>query len=153
VHITFLGSTPTGSGCETPYTITRTWKADDLCGNTSTATQVITVVSPPISPEEAEERDAARPQAPQWDDDRILTLQPNPTTDRVLIGLGSFAGERVVVAIHNEMGQLIYERTVEAVPDLMVPVSLRESGATPGLFTVSVRSSGRTVAKRLVLIE
>ena len=153
VHITFLGSTPTGSGCETPYTVTRTWKADDLCGNTSTATQVITVVSPPISPEEAEERDAARPQAPQWDDDRILTLQPNPTTDRVLIGLGSFAGERVVVAIHNEMGQLIYERTVEAVPDLMVPVSLRESGATPGLFTVSVRSSGRTVAKRLVLIE
>ncbi len=153
VHITFLGNTPTGSGCETPYTVTRTWMADDLCGNTSTATQVITVVPPPIGPEEVEERDAAKPQAPQWDDDRILTLQPNPTTDRVLVGLGSFAGERVVVAIHNEMGQLIYERTIEAVPDLMVPVSLRESGATPGLFTVSVRSSGRVVAKRLVLIE
>jgi len=100
-----------------------------------------------------ENRDAVKPQAPLWDDDRILTLQPNPTTDRVLIGLGSFAGERVVVSIHNDMGQLIYERAVEATPDLMMPVSLRESGATPGLFTVSVRSSGRVVAKRLVLLE
>ncbi len=153
VNITFLGSTPTGSGCESTYTVTRRWRAEDLCGNSAIATQVITVQSTPFSPEEVEERDAVKPQAPLWDDDRILTLQPNPTTDRVLIGLGSFAGERVVVSIHNEMGQLIYERAVEATSDLMIPVSLRESGATPGLFTVSVRSSGRVVAKRLVLLE
>ncbi len=153
VNITFLGSTPTGSGCESTYTVTRRWRAEDLCGNSAIATQVITVQSTPFSPEEVEERDAVKPQAPLWDDDRILTLQPNPTTDRVLIGLGSFAGERVVVSIHNEMGQLIYERAVEATSDLMIPVSLRKSGATPGLFTVSVRSSGRVVAKRLVLLE
>ncbi|MCS6930453.1 MAG: hypothetical protein NZM43_13270, partial [Saprospiraceae bacterium] len=74
-------------------------------------------------------------------------------TDRVLIGLGSFAGERVVVSIHNDMGQLVWQRTIEAVPDLLLPVSLRESGASAGLYTVSVRSSHRVVAKRLVLIE
>jgi hypothetical protein len=153
VHITFLGNTPSGSGCESDYTIIRTWRADDLCGNSATATQVITVKAVPFSPGDVEERADVKPQAPVWDDDRLLTLQPNPTTDRVLIGLGRFAGERVVVSIHNDMGQLLWERTVEAVPDLLLPVSLRESGASAGLYTVSVRSSNRVVAKRLVLIE
>ncbi|MBK9337259.1 MAG: HYR domain-containing protein [Lewinellaceae bacterium] len=43
VHITFLGNVASGSGCTT-YTITRTWRADDLCGNTATTTQLITVL-------------------------------------------------------------------------------------------------------------
>ncbi|MCS6930544.1 MAG: hypothetical protein NZM43_13735, partial [Saprospiraceae bacterium] len=103
VHITFLGNTPSGSGCASDYTVIRTWRADDLCGNSATATQVITVKAVPFGPG-GEERERAQPEATVWDDDRILTLQPNPTTDRVLIGLGSFAGERVVVSIHNDMG-------------------------------------------------
>ncbi len=30
VQITFLGNVPTGNGCENSYTITRTWRAQDL---------------------------------------------------------------------------------------------------------------------------
>jgi hypothetical protein len=153
VSISYLGQTASGS-CPSGHTVTRTWRATDVCGNSTTAVQVITVLPPSFGPdEEVEARDGVKPQAPVWDDDRLLTLQPNPTTDRVLIGLGRFSGERVVVSIHNDMGQLLWERTVEAVPDLLLPVSLRESGASAGLHTVSVRSSNRVVAKRLVLIE
>lgn len=41
--ITFLGNVPSGSGCAADYTVTRTWEAEDLCGNTATTSQVITV--------------------------------------------------------------------------------------------------------------
>jgi len=44
VAITFLGNAPSGSGCSANYTVTRTWEAEDLCGNTATTTQVITVL-------------------------------------------------------------------------------------------------------------
>lgn len=44
VQITFLGQTSTAGSCPYNYVLTRTWRADDLCGNTSTASQTITVV-------------------------------------------------------------------------------------------------------------
>ncbi|MCS6930551.1 MAG: hypothetical protein NZM43_13770, partial [Saprospiraceae bacterium] len=91
VTIIYLGEAASGS-CPTAHTVTRTWRATDACGNSTTAVQVITVRPSSFGPdEEADDRDRTQPQAPVWDDDRILTLQPNPTTDRVLIGLGSFA--------------------------------------------------------------
>jgi gliding motility-associated-like protein len=43
VTITFLGETRTNGACPDSYSLTRTWKADDNCGNSETATQVITV--------------------------------------------------------------------------------------------------------------
>lgn len=49
VQITYLGQVRTDGNCLYNYTLTRTWRADDLCGNTVTATQVITVqdITPP----------------------------------------------------------------------------------------------------------
>ncbi|MBK9335767.1 MAG: hypothetical protein IPM98_03930 [Lewinellaceae bacterium] len=71
----------------------------------------------------------------------------------MLIGLGDFAGETVLVSIRNDLGQLIWERRVDVVPDLQLPVNLREAGAAAGLYTVSVRSGGQVVSGRLVLVE
>jgi large repetitive protein len=38
-----LTETPTPGACPSSYTITRVWKATDACGNTGTASQVVTV--------------------------------------------------------------------------------------------------------------
>ncbi|MBC7774260.1 MAG: HYR domain-containing protein [Phycisphaerae bacterium] len=41
--ITYLGETRSNGTCPDTYTLTRIWKASDECGNTSTASQLITV--------------------------------------------------------------------------------------------------------------
>jgi hypothetical protein len=84
---------------------------------------------------------------------KTVILAPNPTTDWVSIGLSDFAGEAVVVSIHNELGQLIWEQRIPTVEDAALRVNLRQNGAAAGLYTVSVRSNGQVYTKRLVLIE
>jgi len=157
VHITFLGNVPSGSGCAADYTITRTWRADDLCGNTATATQVITVLgNAGFSPPTYGENRAAEFEAPvdQRAEARYsLSLQPNPTTDLIQLDLTDFAGESVTVSIHSDLGQLIWERRMPAVEELKLWASLREAGAAAGIYTVSVRSGNGVVAKRVVLVE
>ncbi|MCC7246036.1 MAG: T9SS type A sorting domain-containing protein, partial [Saprospiraceae bacterium] len=50
VTVTYLGQTSTPGVCPVLYTLTRTWLATDVCGNTSTKTQTITVTDlfPPL---------------------------------------------------------------------------------------------------------
>lgn len=43
VQITFLGQASTAGNCPYSYAITRTWRAQDECGNSVTASQLITV--------------------------------------------------------------------------------------------------------------
>ncbi|MEQ1745939.1 MAG: Calx-beta domain-containing protein [Saprospiraceae bacterium] len=155
VHITFLGNVATGSGCAADYTITRTWRADDLCGNTATTSQVITVLGTSYGQQETENRaqegghpnDAGRPQGPR------LRVQPNPTSDRVWLDLSGYASEAVTVSIFGDLGQLVWERRIPAVEDLKLSVSLREAGAAAGVYTLSVRSAGGVATKRVVLVD
>jgi hypothetical protein len=167
VHITFLGNVPTGSGCAADYTVTRTWRADDLCGNTATATQVITVVpvpagfnpQPPVvagfNPQHL--TDALRVETRSYQarqvETRNCTVSPNPTTDHISLDLTDFAGEAVTISIFSDLGQLVWENRIPVVDDLRLPISLREAGAAAGMYTVSVRSTGGVVAKRVVLVE
>ncbi|MEZ5029801.1 MAG: hypothetical protein R2787_00200 [Saprospiraceae bacterium] len=44
VTISYLGEVRTNGACPDNFTLTRTWKAEDNCGNTTTATQKITVI-------------------------------------------------------------------------------------------------------------
>ena len=41
--VTYLGETRTNGSCPNSYTLTRTWQAEDACGNKSTKSQTITV--------------------------------------------------------------------------------------------------------------
>ena len=151
VHITFLGNDPSGSGCAADYTVTRTWRAEDLCGNSATTSQVITVLGNSYGPP-SEDRNAATSQdgRPQGSP---LRIQPNPTTDRVWIDLSDFAGEAIAVSIFSDLGQLIWENRIPVVADLRLSISLREAGVSAGIYTVQVRSASGVAAKRVVLVE
>jgi hypothetical protein len=151
VAITFLGNVASGSGCAADYTVTRTWRAQDLCGNSATTTQVITVLGNNFGEEGAENREegATRLIAHR----SSLIVNSNPTTDRIWIDLSDYAGEAITVSIFSDLGQLVWENRIPAVEDLQLQISLREAGAAAGIYTVSVRSASGVVAKRVVLVE
>ncbi|MBK9337922.1 MAG: T9SS type A sorting domain-containing protein [Lewinellaceae bacterium] len=152
VHITFLGNVASGSGCAADYTITRTWRADDLCGNTATATQVITVLGNPFGPPQGAENRAEDAQI-KTQNSKFKTVYPNPTTDRVWIDLSDFAGQPVTISILSDLGKLVWENRIPVVTDLQMQISLRETGVSAGIYTVRVRSVRWVVAKRVVLVD
>jgi len=143
--VTYQGQTQGPGDCVSGYTLQRTWLATDQCGNTKHHTQTITVQGSNFGPE-TPPTITSRPQA-------TVNLQPNPTTDRVSIGLSDFAGESVTVSIVSDLGQLVWEKFIPVVEDLAISVRLREAGASPGIYTVTVRGTNSMVSRRLVLVE
>jgi len=151
-QITFLGNVPSGSGCAQDYTVTRTWRAEDLCGNSTTTSQVITVLGNNYGGEEgAESRKETTTKLIAHRSS--LLVNPNPTTDRIRLDLTDFAGEAITVSIFGDLGQLVWENRIPSVEDLQLQISLREAGAAAGIYTVSLRSASGIVAKRVVLME
>jgi len=148
-----LQETQSPGDCSTGYTVTRTWTATDQCGNPTVHTQTYTVLPAPFNAP-AQDRDQQQADSKlKTQNSKLLTVQPNPTTDRIWLDLTDFAGESVTVSIYGELGQLVWENRIPAVEDLKLSVSLREAGAKAGIYTVSVRSASGVVAKRVVLVE
>jgi len=152
VAITFLGQSATGSGCAENYTVTRTWEAEDLCGNTTTVSQVIMVLGNNNVEGGAENREEGATGLITHRSS-LIALFPNPTTDRVWLDLTDFAGEEVTVSIFSDLGQLLWERQISVTDDTKLSLSLREAGAKAGMYTVSVRSADNVAAKRVILME
>jgi len=148
VHITFLGSTPSGSGCSTTYTITRTWKADDLCGNSATASQLITVLATPLDQPNAERSNAHAHAANGY-----LNAFSNPTTGTLWIAC-AVPNPPAHLRLFNAQGQLLWERHLDE-PDThqLIPISLREIGAAAGHYTLQLHGDRHTATQRIVLID
>jgi hypothetical protein len=148
VHITFLGSTPSGSGCSTTYTITRTWKADDLCGNSATATQLITVLATPLHQPNAERANDHANAANGY-----LNAFPNPTTGTLWIAC-AVPNPPAHLRLFNAQGQLLWERHLDE-PDThqLISIPLREIGAAAGHYTLQLHGDRHTATQRIVLID
>ena len=95
------------SGTDCPYTITRTWIAEDECDNETSVQQIITVVT-----------------QVELDDPTFIS-SPNPFNDQVKLTFATPHSGRVIIELYNASGQLIdvlvnqeveccmeYERTI-----------------------------------------
>lgn len=144
--VTYQGETQTPGDCDEEYAITRTWTAEDGCGNIRTLTQTLVVLSmSPFGPEN-ENRDMHPAPA------NVFGLHPNPTTDWLTFDLGELPGERARLAVHNLLGDLEWERQLDALREPYVQVSLRQIGLAEGLYLVLVESAGikKTLTAMLV---
>ncbi|MBK9336364.1 MAG: T9SS type A sorting domain-containing protein [Lewinellaceae bacterium] len=84
---------------------------------------------------------------------KLVTVNPNPTTDHIRLDLTDFAGEAVTISIFEEQGQLVWENRIPAVEDLQLHISLREAGAAAGMYTIRVHSTSGSVATRVVVVD
>jgi len=149
--VTYLGEVQSPGDCSTGYTLTRTWVASDLCGNTSVHTQVIHLCDvQPLQLPYSEERETVTVHSTP----RGFVLRPNPTSDLVIVDLSTFLGEDTHIAIFSEMGAMVWERHLKSVREEFLEIHLRQqAGLKDGAYQVVVQSGSRRLSKTLLLIN
>lgn len=149
--VTYMGEVQSPGDCSTGFTLTRTWIASDLCGNTSIHTQVIYLCDVlPLLPPASEEREAGAVN----EKPRDFLLRPNPANDRLQIDLSQFVGEAVHIMIFSELGALVWEQQLKPVQEDLLEINLRQqAGIKDGVYQVMLQSGGKRYAKSLVLMQ
>jgi hypothetical protein len=149
--VTYMGEVQSPGDCSTGFTLTRTWIASDLCGNTSIHTQVIHLCDVlPLLPPASEEREAAAVN----EKPRDFLLRPNPANDRLQIDLSQFVGEAAHIMIFSELGALVWEQQLKPVQEDLLEINLRQqAGIKDGVYQVMLQSGGLRYVKSLVLMQ
>jgi len=149
--VTYMGEVQSPGDCSTGFTLTRTWVASDLCGNTSVHTQVIHLcdVLPFQSPGSGDRESEATSETP-----RAFLLRPNPTSGVVTIDLCTFIGEATQLAIFNEMGAMVWEKNLNPVQVEFLEINLRQdTSLKDGVYQIVLQSGGKQYVKSLVLMH
>lgn len=146
--VEYLGQTQSPGNCSTGYTITRTWRATDLCSNTRSHQQTI-VVSGQGLQNPAEERQPAVVSALQ---DIEMRLAPNPafTSANVLFNLEK--AEEVTVSVTDLSGRIVHTRKFQAAAGENTHFLNLESVET-GIYLVTVSTQDRRAAEKLVVLN
>ncbi|MBK9337405.1 MAG: DUF3494 domain-containing protein [Lewinellaceae bacterium] len=149
--VAYQGEVQSPGDCSTGFTLTRTWIASDLCGQTSIHTQVIYLCDVlPLMPPASEERENAVANEPP----REFLLRPNPTSDKVQIDLSLFNGEAVQIVIFNEIGALVWDQQLKPVQEGFLEINLRQHASLKdGVYQVVLQSGGKQYVKSLVLMH
>lgn len=145
--VTYQGETQTPGDCDAEYTITRTWSAGDICGNSRTLSQTIVVL--PMSPFGPGNENRGVHPAPA----KTFGIHPNPTADWLTFDLGDLPGEPVRLAIYDLPGRLVWERLVDASREPSVRASLRQAGLVEGLYLALAERSGIRQTRIVLLIR
>ncbi len=82
------------------------------------------------------------------DDGRPVTVYPNPSTGRIMLGLNAYTGP-VKITIHNVMGIKILSKEINAVYGL--PVSLDLSSEAKGFYWLQVQTNDNSTRHGFVL--
>ncbi|MCK6690476.1 MAG: hypothetical protein L6Q97_00065 [Thermoanaerobaculia bacterium] len=149
--VNYLGQNQSPGDCGSGYTITRTWTADDGCGNTATHTQLITVL-PGFSPDPEDRAGATggHPDEPPKD----FRIMPNPSSGELYLDLSAFAGAAVRLAVYNNVGVLVWEQKLPKAPEMAMRLHLREQKDLPaGVYRIMVEYNGERYVKTLVLLR
>jgi subtilisin-like proprotein convertase family protein len=79
-----------------------------------------------------------------------VNLLPNPTSSFVEIQLNSLANNKAIITIDNILGQSIYTQQVNTIEGMNnFKLDVREF--TKGVYVVSVKQDGKSIAKRLII--
>lgn len=169
VPVTYLGEENDGPDC--PYTVTRTWEAEDDCGNVRTYTQVITVGTQSFGGnpgQEAEEtaiyekhqpdnnaagempatesRATAAPEVP------FLSLAPNPARDETWVSFGFPKEGKATILLFDAGGRLVLQKLFDVAPGEN-NLHLDLSALFDGAYTLTVRAGDQSFAKKLVVVK
>jgi hypothetical protein len=92
--------------------------------------------------------------AAQRPDAMAVRIYPNPTSDRLTIDWSGFSGRPFTLVIHNELGQAVWSRRIDARPDQSVSLDCSASPFTAGVYLLRIAAAeGPGVVRRFVVVR
>jgi hypothetical protein len=155
--VSYQGQSQSPGDCQSGYTIARTWTATDLCGNSSTYTQTITVEGQSLEENGGEERrgeenGGERLPSTVHRSPFAVALIPNPAFDVVQVRFELDQSAETVLIVSDLSGRVVHTRTYLADAGENV-YALDLETLAGGVYLVQVRSGDRQAVEKLIVLE
>ncbi|MCC6463333.1 MAG: HYR domain-containing protein [Saprospiraceae bacterium] len=154
--VVYLGQTQSPGDCASGYTITRSWAASDLCGNSSQYAYTIQVSTQVVGDSEDHARQETQPEEqPAARAASVvsgLQLQPNPASGEVWLVFQATVAREMNVWCMDASGRLAAQ-TSFAGQEGLNRYRLDLSGLDAGLYLVQLRVPGEPAQTKKLVVE